>query len=85
MRIRSGQRDHILDIGPGAGPRGGQLIAQGSLTDILQSEQSLTAQYLKGAIRIPFPACERLHDRRGRWKARWVMGGFAFMGLPKTT
>jgi excinuclease ABC subunit A len=47
--------DHILDIGPGAGPRGGQLVAQGTLDDILQSEQSLTAQYLKGTVRIPVP------------------------------
>jgi excinuclease ABC subunit A len=47
--------DHILDIGPGAGPRGGQLVAQGTLDDILQSEQSLTAQYLKGTVRIPIP------------------------------
>jgi excinuclease ABC subunit A len=47
--------DHILDIGPGAGPRGGQLVAQGTLDDILQSEQSLTAQYLNGTVRIPIP------------------------------
>ena len=47
--------DYILDLGPGAGPRGGALVAQGTLDDILQSEQSLTAQYLKGTIRIPVP------------------------------
>jgi excinuclease ABC subunit A len=47
--------DHIIDIGPGAGPRGGQLVAQGTLDDILQNEHSLTAQYLKGTVRIPVP------------------------------
>jgi excinuclease ABC subunit A len=47
--------DHILDIGPGAGPRGGTLVAQGTLAEILQNEHSLTAQYLNGTIRIPVP------------------------------
>lgn len=47
--------DHILDLGPGAGPRGGRLVAEGTLEDILKSEESLTAQYLKGAMRIPVP------------------------------
>jgi excinuclease ABC subunit A len=47
--------DHILDLGPGAGPRGGHLVAQGSLADILSNEQSLTAQYLNGTARIPVP------------------------------
>ena len=47
--------DHILDLGPGAGPRGGSLVAEGTLDEILLSEDSLTAQYLKGTIRIPVP------------------------------
>jgi excinuclease ABC subunit A len=47
--------DHILDLGPGAGPRGGRLVAEGTLEEILLSEESLTAQYLKGTIRIPVP------------------------------
>ena len=47
--------DHILDLGPGAGPRGGRLVAQGNLDEVLASEDSLTAQYLKGTIRIPTP------------------------------
>ena len=47
--------DHILDLGPGAGPRGGRLVAEGTLEEILLSEESLTAQYLKGSIRIPVP------------------------------
>ena len=47
--------DHILDLGPGAGPRGGRLVAEGTLEEILLSEESLTAQYLKGSMRIPIP------------------------------
>ena len=47
--------DHILDLGPGAGPRGGRLVAQGTLAEVLASEESLTAQYLKGTMRIPVP------------------------------
>jgi len=47
--------DHILDLGPGAGPRGGHLVAEGRLENILQCESSLTAQYLNGTIRIPVP------------------------------
>jgi len=47
--------DHILDLGPGAGPRGGRLVAQGTLEDVLQVENSLTAQYLNGTMRIPVP------------------------------
>jgi excinuclease ABC subunit A len=49
------EADHILDLGPGAGVRGGHLVAQGSLEDVLKVEQSLTAQYLTGAMKIPTP------------------------------
>jgi excinuclease ABC subunit A len=47
--------DHILDLGPGAGPRGGRLVAQGTLDEVLQSEESLTAQYLTGRLGIRVP------------------------------
>lgn len=47
--------DHILDLGPGAGARGGQIVAQGKLEDILAVEKSLTGQYLAGKTRIPVP------------------------------
>jgi excinuclease ABC subunit A len=47
--------DHVIDLGPGAGARGGHLVAQGSLEDILRVENSLTAQYLSGRARIPVP------------------------------
>ena len=47
--------DHILDLGPGAGPLGGSLVAQGTLADILSKNESLTAQYLNGSASIPVP------------------------------
>ena len=40
--------DHIVDIGPGAGVHGGEIIAQGQLSDILNAENSLTGDYLSG-------------------------------------
>jgi len=48
--------DHIIDIGPGAGVHGGQIVAQGQLQDILDSEDSLTGKYLSGRLKIDVPA-----------------------------
>jgi excinuclease ABC subunit A len=47
--------DHIIDIGPGAGVHGGQIVAQGSLEEILATPDSLTGQYLSGAKKIEVP------------------------------
>ncbi len=47
--------DHIIDIGPGAGIHGGQIIAQGTLKDILNNKQSITAQFLNGTDGIAVP------------------------------
>jgi len=51
--------DHIVDLGPGAGVHGGEIVAQGTLADILASEDSLTGQYLSGTRRIEVPAQRR--------------------------
>ena len=48
--------DHIVDIGPGAGIHGGEIIAQGQLSDILNAENSLTGDYLSGKKSIETPA-----------------------------
>jgi excinuclease ABC subunit A len=48
--------DHIIDIGPGAGVHGGRIVAQGSLQDILDSEESITGKYLSGRLKIEVPA-----------------------------
>ena len=47
--------DHIIDIGPGAGIHGGQIVASGTLEDILNNEHSLTGAYLSGAKTISIP------------------------------
>jgi excinuclease ABC subunit A len=47
--------DYIVDLGPGAGVRGGELVAAGTLPEILASKNSLTAQYLNGELAIPIP------------------------------
>ncbi len=51
--------DYIIDMGPRAGVHGGEVVAQGSLAEILASEQSLTGQYLSGRASIPVPARRR--------------------------
>src|SRR5213083_1453830 len=47
--------DHVLDLGPGAGLRGGHIIAQGTPAEVAAVESSLTGQYLAGTARIPVP------------------------------
>lgn len=57
--------DYIIDIGPGAGIHGGQVIAQGTPTELMQDENSLTGQYLSGRRFIPIPAVRRKPN--GKW------------------
>lgn len=47
--------DHIVDIGPGAGSHGGEVVAEGTAEEIMQIEESITGQYLSGKLRIPVP------------------------------
>ena len=58
--------DHIIDLGPGAGPRGGEIVAQGTLDDILRAKNSLTGDYLSGRARIAIPK-QRAQPRRDGW------------------
>jgi excinuclease ABC subunit A len=51
--------DFILDLGPGAGEQGGFVVAEGSLSRILDSPDSLTAKYLRGEMKVPLPAERR--------------------------
>jgi excinuclease ABC subunit A len=51
--------DWIIDLGPGAGRRGGEVIAEGLLDDIISNDQSLTGDYLSGRKRIPVPQTRR--------------------------
>lgn len=47
--------DHIVDIGPGAGSMGGQVVAQGTAKEIMANPESITGAYLSGRIKIPVP------------------------------
>lgn len=47
--------DHIVDIGPGAGENGGEVIAQGTAAQIMKNKKSITGAYLSGRIKIPVP------------------------------
>ena len=62
--------DYIVDVGPGAGVHGGEIVAAGSVQDIINCPRSVTGQYLSGAKKIPVPA-ER---RKGNGKSLIVRG-----------
>ena len=51
--------DYIVDVGPGAGIHGGQIVAAGSLQDIIDCKESITGQYLSGAKKVPIPQKRR--------------------------
>ena len=51
--------DHIVDIGPGAGEHGGQLVAQGTAKEVMENKNSITGAYLSGRIKIPVPETRR--------------------------
>ncbi len=57
--------DHIIDIGPGAGSKGGKVVAAGTIQDIMDCEESITGQYLKGTKKIEIPAVRRKPN--GKW------------------
>lgn len=51
--------DYVVDIGPGAGEHGGQVIATGTAEDIMKNPNSITGKYLSGKIKIPVPKTRR--------------------------
>jgi excinuclease ABC subunit A len=55
--IRAG--DWIIDLGPGAGRHGGEVVTSGKLENVLRDDRSLTGKYLKGKLRIPVPGVRR--------------------------
>ena len=57
--------DYIVDVGPGAGVHGGEIVAAGTLQDILNEPRSITGQYLSGVRRIPVPETRR--SGNGGW------------------
>ncbi len=52
--------DYIVDVGPGAGSHGGEIVAAGSLEDIISTPRSITGQYLSGVKTIPVPSARRV-------------------------
>ncbi|WP_066495934.1 excinuclease ABC subunit UvrA [Abyssisolibacter fermentans] len=57
--------DHIVDIGPGAGVHGGEVVAQGTIEDIIAVDDSITGQYLSGKKKITVPSERR--KTNGKW------------------
>lgn len=60
------EADHVIDIGPGAGVHGGEIIAQGTMQDIMDSPDSLTGKYLSGREKIDVPT-KRNKPKKGGW------------------
>jgi len=58
------EADHLVDLGPGAGEHGGEVVAQGSVQDLIRAPRSITGAYLSGSRRIESPAGRRKPGRR---------------------
>ncbi len=56
--------DHVIDLGPGAGKHGGEVIAVGTVDEIARNPSSITGRYLAGELSIPTPAKRRAFDQR---------------------
>jgi excinuclease ABC subunit A len=56
--------DHVLDIGPGAGIHGGEIVAQGTVADLIAEPRSLTGKYLSGELVVPIPERRARNARR---------------------
>ena len=66
--------DHVIDIGPGAGVHGGEIIAEGTPKEIMAHAESLTGQYLTGRRAIPLPTARRKIDKRRQLTVRGARG-----------
>jgi excinuclease ABC subunit A len=56
--------DYVIDLGPGAGKHGGEVVASGTIDEILEVKSSMTARYLSGEREIPVPSGRRPRDKR---------------------
>ncbi|TXI49761.1 MAG: excinuclease ABC subunit UvrA [Lysobacter sp.] len=66
--------DHVVDIGPGAGVHGGEVIAEGTLDDLLKAPRSLTGQYLSGRRKIEIPAHRHAPNPKMKMQLRGASG-----------
>jgi excinuclease ABC subunit A len=62
--------DYIVDVGPGAGVHGGEIVVAGTVEDVMACEESITGKYLSGRLKIPVPT----HRRRGTGKKLKIVG-----------
>ncbi|MGB3598327.1 MAG: excinuclease ABC subunit UvrA, partial [Pseudomonas neustonica] len=58
--------DYVVDIGPGAGVHGGEIVAKGTPEEVMNNPDSLTGKYLSGKVKIPIPA-QRTPVRKDQW------------------
>ena len=56
--------DYVIDLGPGAGKHGGEVVASGTIDEILKVKSSMTSRYLSGEREIPIPSARRQRDKR---------------------
>jgi len=56
--------DHVIDLGPGAGKHGGEVIAEGTIEEIIRNPASITGKFLSGEMKIPTPTSRRPNDPR---------------------
>ena len=68
------QADYVVDLGPGAGVHGGEIVAKGSVADIERCARSLTGQYLSGTTRIEIPASRTPNDPKRQIRVRNATG-----------
>ncbi|MBC8049043.1 MAG: excinuclease ABC subunit UvrA, partial [Chitinophagales bacterium] len=68
------QADHVVDIGPGAGVHGGQIIAEGTPAQILAHPDSLTGQYLSGAREVAVPRSRRITTKQKHLRVTGATG-----------
>ncbi len=66
--------DHVVDMGPGAGEHGGQIVAEGTPEQIRKDPASLTGQYLAGKLEIAVPGTRRRFDKRRALELRGARG-----------
>jgi excinuclease ABC subunit A len=66
--------DHVLDMGPGAGEHGGQVVAEGTPEQIKRNPASLTGQYLSAKLEIPVPKSRRRFDKGSLLRLRGARG-----------
>ena len=62
--------DHIIDFGPGPGVRGGYVVAEGDVEQLVRNTDSVTGQYLSGKREIAVPNSRRLIRRRHSWRGK---------------